>query len=291
MQAAQSKRATFRLGKRAMDRLGRGTATLLVSLGALVVLFPVVWMLSTSLKASGDVFLIPPIWIPRPLMWSNYPEALDFMKAGIVFRNSIVVAGLAVIGTVLSSSITAYPFARLRAPGSTALFILVISVMLLPGQVTLIPQFLIFKSLDWVDTLKPLFVPSFFGAPYHIFLLRQFFRAINQEMDDAAIIDGCGYFGIFWRIIMPLSKPALGVVAIQTFIANWSAFLRPLIFLNSTKNFTVALALRQFQVAYGGTPWHLLMAGSLVALLPTITMFFVGQRFFVQGIVITGVKG
>ena len=291
MQAAQNRTATFRLGKRAMDRLGRGTATLLVSLGALVVLFPVVWMLSTSLKASGDVFLMPPIWIPRPFMWSNYPEALDFMKAGIVFRNSIVVAGLAVIGTVLSSAATAYPFARLRAPGSTALFILVISVMLLPGQVTLIPQFLIFTGLDWVDTLKPLFVPSFFGAPYHIFLLRQFFRGINQEMDDAAIIDGCGYFGIFWRIIMPLSKPALGVVAIQTFIAHWSAFLRPLIFLNSTKNFTVALALRQFQVAYGGTPWHLLMAGSLVALLPTITTFFVGQRFFVQGVVITGVKG
>jgi len=263
----------------------------MVAAGSLMVLFPIVWMLSTSLKYSGDVFLMPPRWIPNPMVWSNYPEALEFMKAATVFRNSFVVSGLCVIGVTLSSAITAYPFARLRAPGRNVLFFLVISVMMLPIQVTLIPQFLLFKGIGWVDTLGPLFVPRFFGAPYFIFLLRQFFRTIHKDLDDAAIIDGCSYFGIFWRIILPLSKPALGVVAIQEFLARWNEFLRPLIFLNSTKNFTVAVALRNFQVSYGGTPWHLLMAASLVALLPTILVFFFTQRFFVQGIVISGVKG
>ncbi len=282
---------TLQLGNKARERIGRVIATILVAIGAIGVLFPIIWMLSTSLKPSGDVFLIPPRWIPHPIMWSNYPEALDFMKAKVVFGNSTIVSVLSVIGVVLSSSITAYPFARLRARGSTFLFFLVISVMMLPTQVTLIPQFLLFKSIGWIDTLRPLFVPRFFGAPYFIFLLRQFFRTIHKDLDDAAIIDGCGYFGIFWRIILPLSKPALGVVAIQEFIARWNEFLHPLIYLNSTDKFTVALALRNFQVAYGGTPWHLLMAASLVALLPTILVFFVGQRFFIQGVVITGVKG
>lgn len=279
------------LGLRTLDLLTRGIATTIVVAGSLIVLFPIVWMLSTSLKYSGNVFLMPPRWIPKPVMWSNYPEALKFMKAGTVFKNSIIVSGLCVIGVTLSSAITAYPFARLRAPGRNVLFFLVISVMMLPGQVTLIPQFLLFKKLGWIDTLKPLFAPRFFGAPYFIFLLRQFFRTIHKDLDDAAIIDGCSHFGIFWRIILPLSKPVLGVVAIQEFIWRWNEFLRPLIFLHSTRNFTVAIALQNFRVAYGGTPWHLLMAASLVALLPTILVFFFSQRFFIQGIVITGVKG
>lgn len=168
---------------------------------------------------------------------------------------------------------------------------LVISVMMLPAQVTLIPQFLVFKELGWIDTLLPLIVPAYFGIPYHIFLLRQFFRTIHRDMDDAAIIDGCSHLGIFWRIILPLSRPALGVVAIQRFIGSWNWFLQPLIYINSTKNYTVAIALQTFRLRYGETPWHLLMAASLVALLPTITLFFFTQRFFIQGIVITGVKG
>jgi ABC-type glycerol-3-phosphate transport system permease component len=281
----------FTLGKHASEQLNRAIATTIVAIGAVAVLFPVIWMLSTSLKPSGDVFLLPPRWIPKPFVWSNYREALTFMKAVRVFGNSLMVSGLYVVGVLVTASITAFAFARLQAPGQDALFFLVISVMMLPQQVTLIPHFLIIRLLGWMDDLKSLWVPSFFGAPYHIFLLRQFFRTINKEMDEAAIIDGASYFGIFVRIILPLSKPALGVVAIQVFIAQWNNFLLPLIFINSTKNFTVALALRQFQVAYGGTPWHLLMAASLVALLPTIFVFFIAQRFFIQGIVITGVKG
>lgn len=291
MELAKSRKTGFRLGQKASDRLSRWGSTLLIAVGGLFILFPLAWMLSTSLKPSGNVFLLPIRWIPRRIVWSNYPEALKFMRWRTVFGNSIYVGAMTVLGTVLSSAITAYPFARLQAPGKNALFFLVISVMMLPGQVTLIPQFLLFKELGWIDTLKPLFVPAFFGFPYHIFLLRQFFRTINKELDDAAIIDGCGYFGIFWRIILPLSKPALGVVAIQTFIGTWGNFLRPLIYLSSVEKWTVSIALAAFRQLYGSTPWHLLTAASLVALLPTITVFFIGQRFFIQGVVVTGVKG
>jgi ABC-type glycerol-3-phosphate transport system permease component len=290
-QTASGEALRWELGLRAGQFLVRTVTTLLIAAGAFVILIPIVWMLSTSLKPSGDVFLIPPRWIPSPIVWSNYPEALTAMKAGAVYRNSIIVSGLAVIGVALSSAITAYPFARLRAPGSNVLFFLVISVLMLPEQVTLIPQFLIFKSLDWVDTLHPLWVPRFFGAAYFIFLLRQFFRTIHKDLDDAAIIDGCSYFGVFRRIILPLSKSALGVVAIQEFLFRWNDFIHPLIYLNSTDKFTVALALQSFRLSFGSTPWHLLMAASLVALLPPVLLFFVAQRFFIQGIVLTGVKG
>ncbi|MCL4545904.1 MAG: carbohydrate ABC transporter permease [Chloroflexi bacterium] len=279
------------LGKRAAERLGRIIATGVIALGSLFALFPVFWMLSTSLKPSGDVFLVPPRWVPLHPLWSNYPAALSFMNAAVVFRNSFIVSGLTVIGATASSAAVAYAFARLPVRGSSVLFLLVLSIMMLPGQVTLIPQFLLFKMLGWLDTFKPLVVPSFFGVPYAIFLLRQFFRTIPREMDDAAVIDGCSVYSIFWRIILPLSKPALAVVAIQHFIASWQDFLGPLIYLNSNDRFTVALALAQFQVAYGGTPWQLLMAASTVALLPPIILFFVAQRFFIQGIVISGVKG
>lgn len=279
------------LGRHSLDVLSRSFALLVIVLGAALALFPVFWMLSTSLKASGDVFLIPPRWIPPTLLWSNYPQALAFMNAPVVFRNSFLIAGLTVIGGTLSSAITAYPFARLRAPGSSLLFALVLSVLLLPGMVTLIPQFLLFKALGWINTFKPLFVPAFFGTPYSIFLLRQFFRTVPQEMDDAAVIDGCSVYSVFWRITLPLSKPALGVVAIQHFMASWHDFLLPLIYLNSSSRYTVAIALAEFRIAYGGTPWNLLMAASTVALLPPILIFFFTQRYFIQGIVISGVKG
>ena len=269
------------------------TAGLLTVVGffALGAMFPVFWMLTTSLKPSGDVFLVPPRWLPSPIVWQNYPDALARMDAVTAFGNSFWVAGLSVLGTTLVSATIAFPFARLRAPGSNVLFICVLSTLLLPSQVTLIPEFLLFRYLGWVDTLKPLWVPFWFGTPYAVFLFRQFFRTIPAEMDEAAICDGCSMFGLFWRIILPLSMPVLGVVAIQQFIGSWAYFLRPLIYLNSSKNFTVELALAKLRGDFGGTPWHLLMAASMVALLPPVLVFFLAQRFFIQGIVITGVKG
>ena len=289
---ANRKKVGWRLGKRAGGRLAQGFSLLVIGVGALFVLFPVLWMLSTSLKPGGNVFLLPVRIIPRRFVWTNYPEALEFMHWQRVFGNSLYVCGMTVLGVVLSSAITAYPFARLNAPGKNGLFFLVISVMMLPGQVTLIPQFLLFRQLGWIDTLKPLFVPAFFGAPYHIFLLRQFFRTINKELDDAAIIDGCGYFGIFWRIIFPLAKPAITSVAIFTFQWTWNDFFRPLIFLNQQQKWTVALGLRAFDnMGWGNRSWSQLMAAALTSLLPMVIVFFVMQRYFIQGVVFTGLKG
>jgi ABC-type glycerol-3-phosphate transport system permease component len=249
-------------------------------------------MLSTSLKEQGQVFIMPPKWIPHPIQWSNYPKALDFMNVKIVYRNTILITSIDILGTIISSTLVAFAFARLRAPGKEVLFLIVLSTIMLPQQVVLIPQFILFKLLGWVDTFYPLTIPFFFATtPFLIFLLRQFFMTIPIEMDEAARIDGCSYFQIYARIILPLSKPALGIVAIQSFMNNWNEFIRPLIFINSASKYTVSVALANFSSDYGMTPWNLLMAASLVALLPCIILFFFAQRYLIQGIVITGLKG
>ncbi len=273
------------------ESIVRAVGLLVVALGAALVLAPLLWMLSTSLKAEGMVMLIPPQWIPDPIRWRNYFDAFEFMNGITVYRNTITVTAVSMVGQLLASTLVAFGFSRVQAPGRDKLFILVLAGLMLPYQVTLIPQFSLFRKMGWVDTLLPLVVPAFAGGPFFIFLVRQFFLSIPLEMDDAARIDGCGYFGIYWRIILPLSRPVLGVVAIQTFMNQWNDFMRPLIFLHSSRNYTVALALRSFTADYGMTPWHLLMAASLTALVPCIVLFFMAQRYFIQGIVVTGMKG
>ncbi|HEY8741757.1 MAG TPA: carbohydrate ABC transporter permease [Chloroflexota bacterium] len=280
-----------RLGVRTSELLWRSVATLIIAAGAVAVVFPLLWMLSTSLKAAGQVLLQPPQWVPATPQWQNYPQALDSMHWTVVYRNSAIVSLSAVLGEILSASLVAFAFARLRTPGRSVLFMLVLATLMLPQQVLLIPQFILFKHLGWIDTLLPLIVPTFFAGPFNVFLLRQFFLSIPSEMDDAARMDGCGYFGLYWRILLPLSRPALGVVAIFTFLGNWNDFLKPLIYLNTQGHYTVALALQNFTADYGMTPWNLLMAASLMALLPCIGLFFLAQRYFIQGVVITGVKG
>jgi multiple sugar transport system permease protein len=280
-----------RPGLRTTELLFRTVVTLIIAAGAVAVIFPLLWMLSTSLKAPGQVLLQPPQWVPSAPQWQNYPQALDSMHWSVVYRNSAIVALGCVLGEVLSASLVAFAFARLRTPGRSALFMLVLATLMLPQQVLLIPQFILFKHLGWIDTLLPLIVPAFFAGPFNVFLLRQFFLTIPAEMDDAARMDGCGYFGLYWRILLPLSRPALGVVAIFTFLGNWNDFLKPLIYLNSAGHYTVALALQNFTADYGMTPWNLLMAASLVALLPCIALFFLAQRYFIQGVVVSGVKG
>ncbi len=262
-----------------------------LTVGAALALLPVLWMLSTSLKASGDVLLLPVKWIPNPVLWSNYREALTAQPFGLYYRNTIIYAGFAVIGETFSSAMVAYALARLRGPGHRIFFIIILSTMMLPWQVTLIPQFLLFSSINWVDTLLPLIVPTFFGNAFFIFLLNQFYRTIPDEMDDAARIDGANDFQIFWWIILPMSAPALATVAIMSFMHHWNNFLGPLIYLSSKANLVVAVALQRFTAAYGATRWDLLMAASLVALLPCILLFFFAQRYFIQGIVVSGLKG
>jgi ABC-type glycerol-3-phosphate transport system permease component len=206
------------------------------------------------------------------------------------YKNTIFLVVLNIIGAMASNSIVAFGFARVRFPGRGILFLLVLSTMMLPGHVTLIPTYVLFSRLGWTNSFKPLIVPTYLGSAFQIFLLRQFFMTISPELDDAARIDGCGWLGIFGRVILPLARPALGVVAIFTFTGNWNNFFGPLIYLNSPKYYPIALGL-QLMREREQTNMQLVMAMTVVSLIPVITLFFVAQRYFIQGIVITGVKG
>lgn len=263
---------------------------LLLITGSLMFSIPFLWMLSTSLKAPGDVLIQPPRWIPNPIMWSNYSQAWTVVPFGQFLKNTCIITGFSVIGHVVSSSLVAYGFSRLQFPTRDFLFFLLLGTMILPMQVTMIPLYLIFFELGWLNTFKPLIVPAFFGSAFYIFLLRQFFMSLPKELDDAAVIDGCSTFGIYWRIILPLAKPALATVAVFSFIYNWNDFLRPLIYLTSMEKMTVAVGLRLFQ-GYHSTEIHLMMAASTLALIPIIVTFFFAQKYFIQGIALTGIKG
>lgn len=282
-------------GKRVKKRLERAIVMLILLAGAVIMFIPFLWLVSSSLKPPSQIWVFPPVWIPSPVQWSNYPEALTTLPFHLYFLNTAMVAALTLLGMLASSSVTAYGFARLRFPGREVIFMILLSTMMVPSAVLLIPQFIMFRHLGWIDTHLPLFVPHFFGAgavggAFNIFLLRQFFRTIPMELSDAARIDGCGEFRIFWQIILPLSKPALATIGIFTFMATWNDFLGPLIYLNSPEKLTAAVGLASFRGLYS-TQWHLLMAASTVMTLPMIVLFFAAQKYFVQGIVLTGIKG
>jgi len=228
-------------------------------------------------------------------VWKNYPDALKFLppetNRGLVFlKNTLIVSSMSIFGTLLASSMVAYGFSRLRFPGRDALFVVLLGTMMLPSAVTMMPVFLIFRSVGWVDSLYPLWVPAFFGAPYYIFLLRQFFLSIPTELEDAAKIDGCSYFTIFWRIMIPQIKPALAALTIMAFMASWNDFRSPLIYISSPEKETLAYALQLFQTAHGSEP-ALLMAASTMMIVPVLVLFFFTQRYFIQGITLTGIKG
>lgn len=253
-------------------------------------MIPFAWMLSSSLKELPQIFVFPPKWIPNPVRLDNYAEALKRMNFLVALKNTLTITVLCLIGQVSSASLVAYGFARIRFPGRDFLFALVLSTMMLPSQVTMIPMFILFRSLGWVDTFKPLIVPSFFGGgAFFIFLLRQFFLTIPKDLEDAARIDGCGRFRIFLQIILPLAKPALITVSIFSFMSHWNDFMGPLIYLNSEHKRTLAIALQSFQGQYTAD-WNLLMAASVVVLIPVLVIFFTLQRYFVEGIVLTGLK-
>jgi len=266
----------------------------LLLLGAFVMFVPLAWMISTSLKQTRQIFVFPPIWIPDPVEWGNYPKALTAFPFVLYIRNTLIIAGIALVSATLSSSMAAYAFARLDWPGRDLLFVFVLSTLMIPGVVTLVPQFILWNRLGFVDTIVPLVAQAVLGgSPIYVFLLRQFFRTIPREMDEAALLDGCSKIGILWRVVLPLSKEALGIVAIFSFLFHWNDFMGPLIYLNSAEKRTLALGLSAFRASEGGVQpaWNLLMAVSLVAMVPPITVFFLAQRHFIQGITITGVKG
>jgi len=261
---------------------------------ALSLLFaaPLLWMISTSLKTDPQVYRIPPIWIPNPARFRNYPEALVHRPFGLYFTNTLKYALPTVVGALLSNSLVAYGLSKIRWPGRDVVFFLCISTMMIPFQVRMIPLYIVFKDLGWLNSYKPLIVPTFLGAPYFVFMLRQFFLTIPQELSDAARVDGCSELGIFFRIILPLTKPALAVVALFQFRAAWNNFVGPLIYLNRETLYPVALGIQQFRTMFQEKLlWPYLMAVSTVVVAPVILIFFLTQRTFIEGITVTGIKG
>ena len=257
--------------------------------GVTLMFIPLAWTISTSLKSPGEVFIFPPIWIPSELQWSNYVEATTKIPFFRYAANTAFITGMAIIGKVFSITLVAFSFSRLRWWGRDTLFIIMLATMMLPPHITLIPQFILFKNLGWINTYLPLIVPDFFGGPWLTFLVRQYFLSLPRELDAAARIDGCSSFGVYWRIILPLSKPAILIIVIFVFNGVWNEFLLPLIYIHSADKYTLALGLRFFQ-GEASNDWHLLMAASLLTMLPVIILFFAAQRYFMQGIVFTGVK-
>jgi multiple sugar transport system permease protein len=291
----KERRGSFRTRK-TIGRLVVHVA-LIVICGAAAV--PFLWMVSTSLKTGDAAMANPPQWIPHPFQWHNYPNVVDTGTTQFVLwtRNTLIIAILGVCGTTISSAIVAYGFSKIDFRGRGVLFAIMLSAMMIPFPVVMVSLFSIFRWLDdhtftqWIGTFKPLWVPAWFGSAFNIFLLRQFFVGIPNELSEAARIDGCTEFGIFARIIIPLSRPALTVVALFTFMGIWNDFLGPLIYLQRPEQFTLALGLQSFQSQHGGTPWHLLMAASTLVILPVLLLFFLAQKTFIEGIATTGLKG
>ena len=294
-EAALSHQARLHQRARIRKILKLALVYLLAALGGIMFMAPFVWAVNTGLKSSWEVLAFPPTFFPREARWVNFIEVFQKAPFATWFINSIIVTIVSALGTVVSATLVAYGFARMRFPGRSLLFLIVLSTMMLPLQVTIIPLFLGYRAVGWLDTLLPLIVPSFFsGGAFYIFLLRQFFLTIPRELDEAAEVDGANRLYVLLNIIVPLSKPALTTVAIFSFMASWNAFLEPLFFLNTAEKFTLPIGLRFFQTLpmQGGEPkWHYLMAASTLMTLPVILVFFLGQRYFIQGVVMSGIKG
>ena len=269
---------------------GRIGLYIILAIGALIFSMPLLWMISTSVKPDSLVYNIPIVWIPPTFEWSNYIDGWKILPFNLFYLNTTFLTIVNIIGLILSSSLVAFGFARIRFWGRDIIFIILLSTMFLPQQVTLIPIYLFWSKLSLVNTFWPLIIPEWMTNAFNVFLLRQFFMSINTELDDAARIDGAGWFTIYWRILMPLAKPALGVIAIMAFAWNWNNFLAPLIYLNETKKFTIAIGLRLFQTQQSQ---HIpeTMAMTLIATIPVLVVFYIAQSKFIQGIVISGVKG
>jgi multiple sugar transport system permease protein len=262
---------------------------LLLLSGAILMVMPFAWMLSTSLKTNSQALSIPLRWIPDPIMWQNYSDVLTRLNFGRFLMNSSIIAMLRVGGQLFTCSLAAYAFARLRFPGRDKLFPLYLAALMVPFQIYMIPDFIIMRYLGWLDTLRAIAVPGMFSA-FGVFLLRQFFMTIPRELEEAAIIDGASPPGILWRIVLPLSKPALASLAIFTFLYSWNDLLWPLIVTQSQENYVLPLALALLQGQYE-TNWSWLMAGAVMGTLPVILVYLFAQRYFIEGIAMTGLKG
>lgn len=285
--ASVKKPPSYRLKQRLMKTF----ITLLLVMGSVLILLPVWWMVSTSFKTMPEIMQYPPTFIPEHFRWQNYLETWKAAPFGRYLLNTVIITGAVVIGSVLSNSFIAYGFAKIRFRGRRFLFAIVLSTMMIPGFVTMIPQYILFAKLHWINTYLPLIVPHFFGSAFFIFLLRQFYLLIPDELIEAAKMDGASHFYIWWKIILPLSKPALATIAIFAFNGAWNDFQGPLLYLNDESLYTLQLGLQSFK-GQNATQWNYLMSGSIMVLLPVIALFFMFQRYFIEGMNLqSGSKG
>ncbi len=255
-----------------------------------IMMTPFVWMLSSSLMTSAEMFYFPPKWIPNPPQWGNYAKTIEAMPFFLFIWNTLFISGVGTFGMLLTSSVAAYTFARMHFPGKQFIFAVLMACMMIPGQVTMIPIFLVMRSLGWVNTFLPLIVPMFFGGAYGIFMLRQFYSTIPTELEDAAKIDGCSRLRIIFQIMMPLTKPALATLGIFTFMGKWNDLLGPIIYLNDFDKMTLSVGLAMFKGQYA-TKYNLLMCGAVISVMPILVVYLFAQRYFIEGIVMTGLKG
>lgn len=270
--------------------IGKGLIyIILIGLGITFIL-PLVWMVRSSFMDISQIFILPPEWIPNPFTLSNYAEAATMAPFALYAMNTLIILVFGMAGTILTGTLAGYGFSRLKWKGREFIFSLILSGMMLPSVVTLIPQFIGWKALGFYNTFVPLIVPSFLGGgAFNIFLFRQFMLSIPMELDEAAVVDGASYLNIYWKIILPLSKSAIVVVAIFTFMYHWNDFFNPLIYLSDDKKFTLAIGLQQLQGQYVSA-WHIIMAASTIVVFPCLVVFLLGQKYILEGIVMTGMK-
>lgn len=259
----------------------------LMTIIGIILLIPLLWMVFTSLKPMEEIVRYPPTFFPEKIVWENYLDTIAAFPFWRYARNTLFITVLVVIGNVLSNSFIAYGFAKLDFPGKKLMFALVLSTMMIPGVVTMIPQYVLFSKIGWVGTYLPLIVPSFFGNAFNIFLMRQFYLSINNELIEAAEIDGANHLYIWSHLMLPLTKPALITIAINSFNAAWNDFLGPLLYIQDQEKYTLQIGLQVFQ-NQATTQWNYLMAGATLVLIPTILLFFFAQRYFIEGMDLTG---
>ncbi|MEK3922581.1 carbohydrate ABC transporter permease [Paenibacillus sp. FSL K6-2393] len=274
----------------AIKRINRALAYVCLIVASAFFMIPFIWLLSTSLKPLTQVFTFPPEWIPHPILWSNYSRAVEYIPFWTYLKNTAIITIVSTLGVIISCPLVAYSFAKLEYRGRGILFFVTLAVMMIPGQVTMIPLFLLFTKLGWVGTPLPLIVPQFFGVPIYIFLLRQFFMGLPDALREAARLDGASEFRIYLQIMFPLAKSAVLAVALFQFMGSWTDFMGPLLYLTNEPSYTVSLGLQQFQ-SQKGSEWGLLMAVSTLMTLPIIVLFFFLQKTFISGITFSGIKG
>jgi multiple sugar transport system permease protein len=281
-----TKRAALRRNGRARLKWTAGTAGvyLVAAVIGIVFIVPLLWMLSGSLKQTQQMFTYPVKWIPDPFVFRNYLDAWNTIPFGRFLLNTLYFAVLGALGDLVSSSLVGYAFGRLRFPGRNILFIVCLSTVMVPQTAIIIPQFILFKTIHSIDTYIPLILPSWLAYPYWVFLMRQFYMTIPEEFDQSAKIDGCGYFQIYLRILLPLTKPALVTIGIFAVVGDWQKFLEPIVYLNSQIKYTISVGLGLFQGLYTTVSWSLMMAASAIAMFPPVIVFFIAQKYFMQGI-------